>query len=99
MGVIRCEHSRDGRLMISASVEGVVVLYDVNRMYEVVKTIPVEISGDGVDACFSYDSLLFGVLGTNASTIFIWDCRTLSLKFRINTTGAFVQRIYFAPNN
>lgn len=60
--------------------------------------IPVEITHDYVDVCFSQDSTQFGVLGTHSSTIFIWDSIKLILKFRINTSGYIVKQIHFAPN-
>lgn len=96
--VLRCAHSRDERLLLSASEDGLICLYDAKRRYQPVKSIPVEVQGDAVDACFSYDSKQLAVLGTNGSTIFIWDCYTFALKFRINTSGAFVLKIAFSPN-
>jgi WD40 repeat protein len=96
--VLKCAHSRDERLLLSASEDGLVCLYDARRRYQPVKSIPVEVLGDAVDACFSYDSKQFAVLGTNGSTIFIWDCYTFALKFRVNTSGAFVLKIAFSPN-
>ena len=69
--VVRCVHSPDARFLMSASEDGVVCVYDVNRKYQPVKTIAVEVLGDKVDACFSYDSKQFAVLGTHSSIIFI----------------------------
>ena len=85
-------------LLLTAGEDGVVCLYDVIRRYEPIKIIPVELQGDEVDACFSHDSKQFAILGTHASTIFIWDSFTLTLKFRINTSGTIVEKICFSPN-
>lgn len=96
--VLRCVHSPDSKFLLSASEDGVVCLYDANRKYQPVKNIPVEVLGDKVDACFSYDSKQFAVLGTHSSIIFIWDTLTFSQKFRINTSGVTIQKMLFSPN-
>lgn len=96
--IVKCVHSPDAKFLISASEDGVVCLYDVGRKYQPVKTIPVEVLGDKVDVCFSYDSKQFAVLGTHSSIIFIWDTLTFSQKFRINTSGFVIQKMLFSPN-
>ncbi|CAG9336068.1 unnamed protein product [Blepharisma stoltei] len=95
---IKVVHSGDGNLLLSASEDAMVCLYDVRRKYQPVKSIFPEIPGDHVDVCFSHDSKHFAVLGTQGSTIFIWECSTFSQKFRINTLGAIIHKIVFSPN-
>lgn len=96
--IVKVVHSGDGRLLISASKDALICIYDPTRKYQPVKNISPEIPGDFVDVCFSCDSKQFAVLGTQASTIFIWDSSTFSQKFRINTSGAIVHKILFSPN-
>ena len=96
--VVKCVHSLDAKYLMSASEDGVVCLYDATRRYQPVKTIPCEVLGDKVDACFSYDSKQFAVLGTHSSIIFIWDVQTFAQKFRINTSGFVIQKMLFSPN-
>ena len=96
--MLRCVHSLDAKFLMSASEDGMVCIYDANRRYQPVKTIPVEVLGDTVDACFSYDSKQFAVLGTQGSIIYIWDTLTFSQKFRINTAGFVIQKMIFSPN-
>lgn len=96
--IVKCVHSLDGKFLLSASEDGAVCLYDSLKKYQPVKTIPVEVLGDKVDVCFSYDSKQFAVLGTHNSIIFIWDILTFSQKFRINATGFTIHKMLFAPN-
>jgi WD40 repeat protein len=96
--IVKCVHSLDGKFLLSASEDGVVCLYDSLRKYQPVKTIPVEVLGEKVDVCFSFDSKQFAVLGTYNSIIFIWEVQTFSQKFRINTAGFVIQKMIFAPN-
>ena len=96
--ILKCVHSPDSRFLMSASEDGVVCIYNANRSYQPIKTIPVEAVGGKVDACFSCDSKQFAVLGTNGSIIYIWDTISFSQKYRINTAGSVVEKLLFSPN-
>ena len=96
--VLKAVHSSDARLLLTASEDASVCLYDPRNKYQPVKTISSEVPGEYVDACFSFDSKLFAVLGSNYSSISIWDSETFSLKYRVNPTGVNLQKIQFSPN-
>ena len=66
-------------------------------MYQPVKTLPVELQGEAVAACFSPDSRQFAVLGNNGNSISLWDSFTFTLKFHISP-NTFIYGIAFAPN-
>lgn len=96
--VAKVLHSNDGKLLLSISEDALVCAYDVFRKYSPVKCVSPEVKGQYVDVSISPDSKQFAVLGTHSSTIFIWDVATFALKFRINTSGAVIQKILFSPN-
>jgi WD40 repeat protein len=90
-------HSGDGKLLLTASEDAQFCVYDVMRKYQPVKTLPVELQGEAVAACFSPDSHQFAVLGNNGNSISLWDSFTFTLKFHI-TPNTFIYGIAFAPN-
>ena len=90
-------HSGDGKLLLTASEDAQFCLYDAARKYQPVKTLPVELQGEAVAACFSPDSHQFAVLGNNGSTISLWDSHTFTVKFHISP-NTFIYGIAFAPN-
>ncbi|CAG9320539.1 unnamed protein product [Blepharisma stoltei] len=92
--IVKVSHSRDGKYMLSASEDGSVCFCDVNKGYQVLKTIPAESIGDFIDVAFSPNSEQFAVLGINRSNIYFWDCATIKRRFQINCTSSVYQIMY-----
>lgn len=69
--VVKVLHSNDGKLLLSASEDALICVYDVFRKYSPVKCVSPEVKGQYVDVSISPDSKQFAVLGTHSSTVFI----------------------------
>ena len=98
--VMDIQYSEDNRFMGVFYKSSKIVIFNVERGYQPIKTIDYDFPNDNYfSLSFSPDGKYLANISSNANNITVWETRNFSLKFHLDLTGDIISKIRFAPNN
>eukprot|EP00347_Sterkiella_histriomuscorum_P023802 403333335 len=98
--IMDIQYSPDNRFLGIFYKSSKIVIFNVEKGYQPIKTIDYEFPNDNYFSLdFSADGKYMANISSNANNITVWETKNFSLKFHLDLTGDIIQKIRFAPNS